>query len=94
MTNQVKFWKKKSNRYKKIPHIISEHLINMNNLRRKKKKKIYKNRFPEVVVDFSNNNRGKMRINLHFNKKLSMQRKKLEKYYNPYSNNIMILIYG
>ena len=93
LTNQVEFWKKKSNRQKKIPYIIREHLINMNNLRRKKKKKFYKNRFPEVIVDFSNNNRGKMRINLHFNKKLSMQRKKLEKYYNPYSNNIMILYF-
>ena len=46
---------------------------------------------PEVSVDFSENKIGKIRINLNYNKSLSIERKKLEKFSNPYSNNIIVL---
>ena len=53
--------------------------------------KYYKNKFPEVEVDFSKNIYGEMNINLNYNKTLSEERKLLEKNSMPYSNNIIIL---
>jgi hypothetical protein len=51
----------------------------------------YKNKIPEVEVDFSKNIFGEMNINLNYNKTLSEQRIMLEKNTTPYSNNIIIL---
>ena len=53
--------------------------------------KYFKNKIPEVSVDFTNNIQGKININLHFNETLSQERKKLEKNSEPYSNNILII---
>ena len=91
LTNQVEFWGKKSNGPKQIQNIVREYLINMDKI--KKKKNIYKKNFPEVIVDFSKNEEGNMNVNLHFNKLLSIKRKKMEINYHPYSNNIMILYF-
>ena len=46
---------------------------------------------PEVEVDFTDIDNPKLKINVNFNKKLSEERKKLEKNSNPYSNNVLIL---
>ena len=51
----------------------------------------FKNKIPEVEVDFSNDQYGKMNINLNFNKTLSEERILNEIYSTPYSNNILIL---
>ena len=81
----------KSSKNLTILNIVSENLLDMEN---KKMIKTIKNEsIPEVIVDFSDNEKGKMIINLHFNKKLSLQRKEKEKKYHPYSNNIMILYF-
>ena len=53
--------------------------------------KYFKNKIPEVEVDFSNNQYGEMNINLNYNKTLSEERILHEKYSTPYSNNIIIL---
>jgi hypothetical protein len=53
--------------------------------------KYYKNKIPEVEVDFSKNIYGEMNINLNYNKTLSEERILLEKNSIPYSNNIIIL---
>ena len=53
--------------------------------------KYYKEKIPEVEIDFSNNIYGEMKINLNYNKTLSKERKLLEKNIIPYSNNILIL---
>ena len=53
--------------------------------------KYYKNKMPEVEVDFSNINEPKLNINLHFNKTLSDERKFLENKTEPFSDNIIIL---
>ena len=53
--------------------------------------KVFKNKIPEVEVDFSNNSRGEMIINLQYNKTLSEERKAKETNSEPYSKNIMIL---
>ena len=46
---------------------------------------------PELIVDFSNDPLGEMKINLIYNETLSIDRKKYEKNTIPYSNNILIL---
>ena len=53
--------------------------------------KYYKNIMPEIVIDFSNNSYGDMKINVNFNKTLSEERKLLENKTLPYSENILIL---
>ena len=46
---------------------------------------------PELIVDFSNDPRGEMKINLIYNETLSVERRKYEKNTIPYSDNIIIL---
>ena len=46
---------------------------------------------PEYKADFSKDPTGELTIKLNYNKTLSLERKKLEKNSNPYSENIMIL---
>ena len=53
--------------------------------------KYFKNKVPEVEVDFSKNIYGKMNINLNYNKTLSKERILLENNITPYSKNIVIL---
>ena len=46
---------------------------------------------PEVEVDFSKKAGGELKINVSYNNTLSQERKKLEEFIKPYSNNIIIL---
>lgn len=55
--------------------------------------KYFKDKMPEVLIDFSENERPKLIVNVHFNKTLSDERKLLEINSEPYSNNILLL-YG
>ena len=52
---------------------------------------VFKDKKPEIEIDFSNNKAGEMIINLYYNKTLSKERKIKEFNSKPYSNNIMIL---
>ena len=54
-------------------------------------RQFFKNKIPEVEVDFSNNKYGEMNINLNYNKTLSEERILYEINSKPYSNNIIIL---
>ena len=54
-------------------------------------KKYYKDKIPEVEVDFTNNTQGKLLINLNYNESLSKERILLEKKTMPYSQNVMVL---
>ena len=56
-------------------------------------KKIKKENLPEIIVDFSDYQKEKMIINLRYNKSLSLERKKIENMYSPYSNNIIVLYF-
>ena len=56
-------------------------------------KNLRKGNMPEIIVDFSENNNGKMFVNLIYNESLSSERKLKEKKYHPYSNNIMIVYF-
>ena len=51
----------------------------------------YKNRIPEVEIDFSKNLYGEININLNYNKTLRDERILLEQNSTPYSNNLIIL---
>ena len=53
--------------------------------------KQYKDKMPEVEVDFTNIEEPKLHINLHYNKTLSLERKLLENKTQPYAKNILIL---
>ena len=55
--------------------------------------KIFKEKTPEVEIDFTIINNPKLKINLHYNQTLSKERKLLEKNTEPYSNNILILYF-
>ena len=89
--NKYPIWAKKAYETKSISSFISENLIDMEN--KSLLKKLRRNNLPEIVVDFSDNEEGKLNINLQFDENLSLQRKKKEEEYQPYSNNIMILYF-
>ena len=67
---------------------VARNLIDMNNFTLLKS---MKERIPEVSVDFSQKKIGEIKINLNFNKTLSKERKKLERYTNPYSRNLLVI---
>ena len=53
--------------------------------------KYFKNKLPEVLVDFTDNIQGKIEIDVHHDKNLSKERKLLEKNSEPLSNNVLII---
>ena len=64
-------------------------LVDMDN--REILNKYFKDKIPEIEIDFSDNDRGKLVIDVKFNKTLSDERKLLEINSEPYSNNILLL---
>ena len=72
-----------------IEKYFLENLVDMEN--KTVLNEYYKNKIPEVEVDFSHNIYGEMNINLNYNKTLSEERILFEKNSTPYSNNIIIL---
>ena len=90
-SNGNTMWSLKSNQNKKISTILSENLLDMDN--KKILSHIKTENLPEIIVDFSDPEKGKMIINLHFNKTLSLERKILEKNHPTFSKNIMILYF-
>ena len=62
-----------------------QNLVNMDN--KEILNSVFRNKTPEIEVDFNNNYNGDMIINLHYNKTLSEERKKKEINTQPYSNN-------
>ena len=53
--------------------------------------KYFKDRMPEVQVEFSQNNKGNLSVHVNYNKTLSEERKLLENKTNPYTENLLIL---
>ena len=73
----------------KIRKYFLKNLVDMEN--KEVLNKYYKDKYPEIEVDFSNNIYGEMNINLNYNKTLSKERLLFENKSTPYSNNIIIL---
>ena len=89
--NKNEIWSTKSYQNKTILNIFSENMIDMEN--KSVVDNLKKDNFPEIIVNFSDNDKGKMIINLNFDENLSKQRKELEKKYYPYSSNIIVLYF-
>ena len=67
---------------------VYENLIDMNN---STLLNLIKEKKPEISIDFSKNNKGKLNVNLNFNQTLSDERKQLERQADPYSKNIIVI---
>ena len=65
------------------------YLVDMNN--KEILNTVFKNKTPEIEIDFTNSSLGKMIINVRYNKTLSEIRKSNEINSIPYSNNIIVL---
>ena len=68
---------------------VLENLVDMDN--KELLDKYFKNKMPEILIDFSDHGKGKLKVNVRYNKTLSDERKLLEKDSEPYSNNILLL---
>ena len=76
--------------YNQIYKFSLNNLVDMDN--QELLDKFYKEKIPEIEVDFvEDNDKGKIVIDLKFNKTLSEERKLLENNSEPFSNNIMLL---
>ncbi len=77
--------------YKKNPiyEYCLSNLVDMNN--QDLLDKYFKDKIPEIEVDFSDDDIGKINIDVKFNKTLSEERKLFENNSEPYSNNILLL---
>ena len=73
----------------KIYNYVFQHLVDMDN--NEILNKDFKDKRPEVMIDFTDNEQGNMIINVEFNQTLSSERKLLEKNSIPYSNNILMI---
>jgi hypothetical protein len=72
-----------------ISKFIKKRIVDMDN--KKLVKKLYNDNFPEIIVDYTKNKFGELKININYNETLSKERKLLEKNSCPYSENIIVL---
>ena len=72
-----------------INNYVEENLVDMEN--KEILDNYFKEKIPEVYIDFKNNDLGKIIIDVKYNETLSKERKLLEKNANPYSDNILYL---
>ena len=87
LMNNDKIWLESDSNTQLAKHFLNN-LIDIENITQMNDMKINKT---EIKVDFSDNPYGELIINLNFNETLSKERKKLEQFTKPYSNNIIII---
>ena len=75
--------------YNHIYKYVFDNIVDMDN--KELLDKYYKEKMPEIEINFCNNDKGKIIIDLKFNKTLSEERKLLENNSEPYSKNILLL---
>ena len=68
---------------------VSDNLVDIDN--KEILDKYFKDKMPEIIIDFSDNDKGKLTVDVKFNKTLSDERKLLENNSEPYSDNILLL---
>jgi hypothetical protein len=73
-----------------ISDYFQSHLVDMDNIHLTKKV-FNKSNYPEMIIDYTSNKYGELKIDLNFNASLSQERSLLEKDSSPYSKNIMML---
>ena len=89
LTNKDHAFFKNFKKNNPINEYVLKNLVDMDN--KEILDKYFKDKMPEILIDFSNNDTGKLIIDIHFNKTLSEERKLLEKNSEPYSKNILLL---
>ena len=72
-----------------IYNYVMKNLVDMDN--KEILDKYFKDKMPEISIDFSDDDKGKLIIDVHFNKTLSEERKLLESNSEPYAKNIFLL---
>ena len=72
-----------------IYNYVSKNLVDMDN--KEILDKYFKDKMPEISIDFSDHDKGKLIIDVKFNKTLSEERKLLESNSEPYSKNVLLL---
>ena len=72
-----------------LSQYFDNNLVDMDN--EKILNEFFKDKKPEIEVDFTDKEHGKLVINVNYNKTLSQERKLMEKKSNPYSDNILII---
>ena len=89
LTNKDPSCFKDSEKTKPVVDYVLKNLVDMDN--KEILDKYFKDKMPEISVDFSDKNKGKLKIDVHFNKTLSEERKLLESNSEPYSKNVLLL---
>ena len=72
-----------------LEEYFNENLVDMDD--KETLNKFFKEKTPEVEIDFTEIKSPKFKISLQYNQTLSKERKLLEKNAEPYSNNVLIL---
>ena len=73
----------------RLLRFFGNRLVDMDN--QKLVDKIYKNKIPEIIIDYNKNKYGEITINVALNETLSKERKLLETNSQPYSENILVI---
>ena len=87
LMNNDKIWLESDNGKKVARHFLNT-LIDAENITQMNDIKLNKT---EIKVDFTDTPYGELIIDINFNETLSKERKKLEQFNKPYSDNIMII---
>jgi hypothetical protein len=75
-----------------LANFVKNNLINMDN--ENKSNMMNKRKKPEIIIDFTNDIYGKIKININFNKELSKMRKNLEKRKNNNNSNNILFFFS
>ena len=73
----------------RVKNLIYNNLVDLDNI--SLTQIVYKNKTPEVYIDYNKYTSGELIINLNYNKTLSLERKIFENNSTPYSDNIIII---
>ena len=73
----------------RLSRFVGNRLVDMDN--QKLVDKIYKNKIPEIIIDYNKKKYGEITINVTLNETLSKERKLLEANSQPYSENILVI---
>ena len=90
-THRINFNLNKQQNAKNLYKEVMDNLVDMDNA--EQLKLLGKKEEPEVVLDFTNNEYGEVKININFDEELSKQRKKAETDTKPLYNNIIFIFF-
>ena len=74
---------------RELYNFVKDNLIDMDN--KSELNKLKENKFPEVLVDYSNDPFGELKININLKKKLSLERQNIYSKRNKHTNDILFI---